>query len=59
MQNIKMQNGWHKMYITYKNYKGSINNLCVFSDVMGNYATRLKGKDQAIKNYKKKVRKNK
>ena len=59
MQNIKMQNGGLKMFITYKNYKGGINNLCVVSDAMGNYATSLKGKDQAIKNYKKKVRKNK
>ena len=47
------------MFITYKNYKGGINNLCVVSDVMGNYATSLKGEAQAIKNYKKKVRKNK
>ena len=54
-----MQNGGLKMFITYKNYKGGINNLCVVSDAMGNYATSLKGKDQAIKNYKKKVRKNK
>ena len=54
-----MQNGGLKMYITYKNHKGGTNNLCVVFDVMGNYATSLKGKDQAINNYKKKVRKNK
>ena len=48
------------MFITYKNYKSGINNLCVVFDVMGNYATSLKkNKAQAIKNYKKKVRKNK
>lgn len=32
------------MYINYKNHKGGINSLCVAFDVMGNYATSLKGK---------------
>ena len=54
-----MQNGGLKMFITYKNHKGGINNLCAVFDAMGNYANSLKGKDQAIKNHKMKVRKNK
>lgn len=45
------------MYINYVHYKGGINNLCVVSDEKGRFATSLKGKDAAIKNYKKKYRK--
>ena len=45
------------MFITYKNYKGGINNLCVVFDTMGGYATSLKGEAQAIKNYLKKISK--
>ena len=59
IQNIKMQNGVLKMFITYKNYKGGINNLCVVSDVMGNYTTSLKWEAQAIKKLQKESEKNK
>lgn len=41
----------------YKNYNGGINNLCVVSDANGNYATSLKSKEQAVKNYIRKVKK--
>ena len=54
-----MQNGGLKMFITYKNYKGGINNLCVVSDVMGNYTTSLKWEAQAIKKLQKESEKNK
>lgn len=46
------------MYITYKNYKGGINNLIVVSDDKGRFATSLISIEQAIKNYKRKIKGN-
>lgn len=43
------------MYIKYENYKGGINNLIVVFDLEGFSGTSLKSKEQAIKNYKRKI----
>lgn len=52
-QNKKKGN---KMFVTYKNYKGGINNLIVVSDNKGRFATSLISIEQAIKNYKRKIK---
>lgn len=44
------------MYINYINYKGGINNLCIVADNAGRYATSTKGKEQALKNFKRKYK---
>lgn len=44
------------MYINYVNYNGGINNLCTVFDNMGRYASSTKGKEQAIKNFKRKYK---
>lgn len=44
------------MYITYKNYNGGINNLIIVSDNKGIFATSLISVTQAIKNYKRKIK---
>lgn len=45
------------MFVKYENYKGGINNLCVVYDERGFIGTSTKGKEQAIKNYKKQIKK--
>ena len=45
------------MLIKYVNYKGGVNNLIVVFDAQGVYATSLKSKEQAIKNYNRKKNK--
>ena len=42
------------LYIDYVHYKGGTYNLCVVSDNKGRYASSLKGKEAAIKNFKRK-----
>jgi len=42
------------MYINYVNHNGGINNLCVVFDNKGHYARSQKGKETAIKNFKRK-----
>lgn len=44
------------MFINYVNYKGGINNLCVVFDNKGRTVHSTKGKDQAIKNFKRKYK---
>lgn len=44
------------MTVSYRNYKGGINNLIVVSDDKGNTATSTKDLQQAIKNLKRKQR---
>ena len=44
------------MYINYVNYNGGINNLCTVFDNMGRCASSTKGKEQAIKNFKRKYK---
>lgn len=51
------------MIITYHNYKGGINNLCVvhkgLDEIGWNMTARsTKGKEQAIKNFKRKYKEN-
>lgn len=46
------------MYINFVNYKGGINNLIVVSDNNGNFSTSQKDVKTAIKNYKRKIKKN-
>lgn len=45
------------MFITYQNYKGGINNLCIVFDNKGNAARSTKGKEQAVKNYERILKK--
>ena len=45
------------LYITYQNYKGGINNLCIVKDIQGNFGTSTKNKKQAIENYKRNLKK--
>lgn len=43
--------------VTYENYKGGVNNLAVAIETKtGNRATSTRGKDQAIKNLRRKLR---
>ena len=42
------------LFIDYVHYKGGTFNLCVVSDNKGRYASSLKGKEAAIKNFKRK-----
>lgn len=44
------------MIITYHNYKGGINNLCVVFDTKGRHAQSTKGKEQAIRNFIRKYK---
>lgn len=44
------------MIIRYENYKGGVNNLCVVES-NGIITTSTKGKDMAIKNHLKKLKK--
>lgn len=44
------------MYVSFKNYKGGINNLIVISDEKGIYATSLKDVKTALKNYERKLK---
>lgn len=46
------------MFISYKNYKGGINNLIVASDNAGNVGTSQKSVDQALKNLERNKRRN-
>lgn len=39
------------LYITYQNYNGGANNNCIVKDINENYGTSINGKEQAIKNY--------
>lgn len=44
------------LFISYQNYKGGINNLCIVEDIKGNYGTSTKGKEKAIQNYYKNLK---
>ena len=44
------------LYISYQNYNGGINNICIVEDNNGNYGTSTNGKKQAIKNYYRNLR---
>ena len=41
------------LYINYCHYKGGTYNLCVVSDGLGRFAQSTKGKEQAIKNFRR------
>lgn len=44
-------------YIHYESYRGGVNNLCVAIDgKTGMAATSTKGKEQAVKNLRRKIR---
>lgn len=45
------------LFISYQNYKGGINNLCVIEDIKGNYGTSTISKEKAIQNYYKNLKK--
>ena len=49
----------NNLYISYQNYDGGINNICIIKDSQGNYGTSKKGKGQAIKNYYRNLNRNK
>lgn len=44
------------MYVSFKNYKGGINNLIVVSNDNGIYATSLKDIKTALRNYERKLK---
>ena len=41
------------LFINYSHFKGGTYNICVVSDNKGRQASSLKGKEAAIKNYKR------
>jgi len=45
------------LYISYQNFNGGINNLCVVQDIQGNFGTSTKSQKQAIQNYYKNLKK--
>lgn len=44
-------------FISYQNYKGGINNLCIVEDIKGNYGASTVSKEKAIQNYYKNLKK--
>lgn len=44
------------VYVKYGNYKGGTNNLCVVFDNKCRFATSVKSKEEAIKNFKRKYK---
>lgn len=47
-------------YIHYENYRGGVNNLCVALDSKaGAVATSTKGKERAVQNLRRKIRRQK
>ncbi len=45
------------LYISYENFNGGTNNLCIVQDIQDNFGTSTKGKEKAIRNYYKNLKK--
>lgn len=42
------------LYVNYSHAKGGTYNLCIVTDGLGRFATSLKGRAQALRNYRRK-----